>query len=44
MFGLKIFKDAKAKQLNKDKKRKQYYAIKNNYKKKATQTKDKKTK
>ena len=39
MFGLKIFKEAKAKQLNKDKKRKQYYAIKNNYKKKAEQAK-----
>ena len=37
MFGLKIFKEAKANQLNKDKKRKQYYAIKNYYKKKAEQ-------
>lgn len=43
MFGLKKFKDTKTKKFENDKKRKQYFAIKNYYENKSS-TKVKQTK
>ena len=41
MFGLKKFNDTKTKKFENDKKRKQYYAIKNYYAKKTATVKSK---
>ena len=42
MFGLKKFKETKTKKFESDKKRKQYFAIKNKYKVKSVSVKSKK--
>ena len=44
MFGLKKFNDTKTKRFENDKKRKQYFAIKNYYAKKTATTVTKSTK
>ena len=44
MFGLKKFNDTKTKNFENDKQRKQYYAIKNYYKKKISTKVQKSTK
>lgn len=41
MFGLKLFKEVKTKKFNNDKKRKQYFAIKNYYASKTASVKNK---